>query len=64
MVQFLRVPVRKLNNSSHEVFIFKILLMPWNGTFKNCTITYPLSHNKCHILRWYEWDLLCKQTPS
>ena len=29
--------------------------------------TAPLpirSHNKCHILRWYEWDLhvLCKQT--
>ena len=30
----------------------------------NCTITYPWSHNKCYILRWYEWDLLvfCKQT--
>ena len=39
--------------------------MPLTGTFKNCTITYPYSHNKCHILRWYEWDLLvfCKQTP-
>ena len=33
------------------------------GTFKNCTITYPKSHNNHHILRWYEWDLLvfCKQ---
>ena len=28
------------------------------GTFKNCTIAYPKSHNKCHILRWYEWDSL------
>ena len=34
------------------------------GTFKNCIITYPLSHNNHHILRCYEWDLLvfCKQT--
>ena len=34
-------------------------------TFKNCTITYPQSHNNHHILRWYEWGLLvfCKQTP-
>ena len=41
---------------------FKLLL---TGTFKNCIITYPKSHNNRHILRWYEWDLLvfCKQTP-
>ena len=39
--------------------------LPLTGTFKNSIITYPLSHNNHHILRWYEWDLLvfCKQTP-
>ena len=28
-------------------------------------IHFSKSHDKCHILRWYEWDLLvfCKQTP-
>ena len=31
----------KLNNSGHELFIFKILLIALTGTFKNCTITYP-----------------------
>ena len=33
MVQFLKVPVNlKINNSSHELFIFKILLIAidWN----------------------------------
>ena len=42
----------------------KFFQLPLTGTFKNCTITYPQSHRKCHILRWYEWDLLefCKQT--
>ena len=40
------------------------MLLTGTGTCKNCTITYPLSHNNRHILRWYEWDLLvfCKQT--
>ena len=43
----------------------KFFLLLFAGTIKNCTITYPLSHNNRHILRWYEWDLLvfCKQTP-
>ena len=43
----------------------KFIYLPLTETFKNCTINYPLSHNNCHILRWYEWDLLvfCKQTP-
>ena len=43
----------------------KFFSLPLTGTFKNCTITYPESHNNRHILRWYEWDLLviCKQTP-
>ena len=52
---------RKLNNSGHELFS-KSFQLPSTGTFKNCTITYPQSHRKCHILRWYEWDLLvfCK----
>ena len=41
----------------------KFIYLPLTETFKNCTITY--SHNNCHSLRWYEWDLLvfCKQTP-
>ena len=40
----------KLNNSVHELFIFKILLI--------------VMDNKRHILRWYELDLLvfCTQT--
>ena len=33
--------VWKLNNSVHELFIFKILVIAIDGTFKNCTITYP-----------------------
>ena len=44
----------------------KLFQLPLTGTFKNCTITYPYSHNKFHILRLYKWDLLslvfCKQT--
>ena len=42
----------------------KFFQLPLTGIFKNCTITYPQSHRKCHILRLYEWDLivLCKQT--
>ena len=37
----------------------KFFSLTLTGTFKNC-----ISHNKCHILRFYEWDLLvfCKQT--
>ena len=32
----------KLNNSVHELFIFKILLLTGTLTIlKNCTITYP-----------------------
>ena len=30
----------KLNNSGHELFIFKILLIAIDWTFRNCTITY------------------------
>ena len=33
--------VWKLNNSVHELFIFKILLIAIDWTFMNCTITYP-----------------------
>ena len=42
----------------------KFFELPLTENFKNCTITYPLKHNK-HTLRWFEWDLLvfCKQTP-
>ena len=42
--------------------LFSLLL---TGTFKNCTITYPLSTNNRHFLTWYEWDSLVffKQTP-
>ena len=42
----------------------KFFSLPLTGTFKKCTITNPRSHNKCHILRWHEWDLLVfwKQT--
>ena len=42
----------------------KFFQLPLTGTLRNCTITYPQSHRKCDILRWYEWDLLvfCKQT--
>ena len=32
---------RKLNNSVHELIIFKILQLPLIGTFKKCTITCP-----------------------
>ena len=40
---------RRLNNSDHELFIFKVLF---------------IAIDKCHILRWYKWDLIvfCKQT--
>ena len=31
----------KFNNSVHELFIFKILLIAIDCNFKNCTITYP-----------------------
>ena len=31
----------KLDNSGHELFIFKILLIANDWNFKNCTITYP-----------------------
>ena len=41
------------------IYLFsKFFYLPLTGTFKNCTITNPLSHNNRHILRWYEWDLL------
>ena len=58
--------ILNINNSWTELFNFQnSFLLPLTGTFKNCTITYPESHNNHHILRWYEWDLLvfCKQTP-
>ena len=31
----------KLNNSGHELFIFKFLLIAIDWNFKNCTIAYP-----------------------
>ena len=31
----------KLDNSVHELFIFKILLIAMDWNFKNCAITYP-----------------------
>ena len=73
MVQFIKLQsmaikrILKINSSWTEFFNFKkFIKLPLTGIFKNCTITYPKSHNNCHILRWYEWDLLvfCKQTPS
>ena len=45
--------------------IFKILLIAPDWNFLR-TAPLPVHQvKKCHILRWYEWDLLvvCKQTP-
>ena len=43
----------------------KFFYLPFTGNCKIRTITYPESHNNCHILRYYECDLnvFCEQTP-
>ena len=74
MVQFLKVPVHGNyknfeNNSVHYIIIY------FQNSFNYChglkllrTAPLPIHKviKKCHILRWYDWDLLvfCKQTPS
>ena len=58
--------ILKINNSWMESFNFQTSFnCQFTGTFKNCTITYPESHNNHHILRWYEWGFLvfCKEKP-